>query len=378
MGNQLYCCGEDKKGGYKNPNTKNQNDHSDDDDEKNLHQYKNEGGVGSLTDIINARDPNNQLPDGQFHSRANGAGVLSPMRDSLRHQSASESKQLEESKFNDEQSQSNTIIQIDGQLGQESTMISEYANEDHLSDYEFDGDSDVEIEDLAQYRNDFEKSITFTKRGLVQEIEQLFAFENSDTETKLWDLKLNKDDVKVYLKKGGSKYNADQPYIKTEILFKEHYSIKKIVEVIFGTAHRQKWDKNVLKYELMETAKCKNTALNYQLNKSPLNFSNRDFMDKQIKFSDKDTVYCYYSSLPSDEQQTIKPIPPKVERAQTILGYQKLHRRTEDGKIVYQMIMQCDLKMKITPKLIGMFLPNGLQDWARKCNKYLNDNYDKI
>lgn len=40
--------------------------------------------------------------------------------------------------------------------------------------------------------------------------------------------------------------------------------------------------------------------------------------------------------------------------------------------------MQGDMKMKITPKLLAMFLPTGMQDWARKINKYLNDNYDKI
>lgn len=34
--------------------------------------------------------------------------------------------------------------------------------------------------------------------------------------------------------------------------------------------------------------------------------------------------------------------------------------------------------MNITPKIISMFLPTGMQDWFKKANKYLNDNYDKI
>jgi len=55
-----------------------------------------------------------------------------------------------------------------------------------------------------------------------------------------------------------------------------------------------------------------------------------------------------------------------------------MERRPEDGKILYTMFVQSDLKMKITPKLISMFLPAGLQDWSRKCNKFVNDNYDKI
>ena len=74
----------------------------------------------------------------------------------------------------------------------------------------------------------------------------------------------------------------------------------------------------------------------------------------------------------------MRAIPEKAERATTIFGVQKFERRPEDGKIVYDMLMQYDLKMKITPKLIAMFLPSGLLDWTRRCNKYIYDNYDQI
>lgn len=117
--------------------------------------------------------------------------------------------------------------------------------------------------------------------------------------------------------------------------------------------------------------------LNYQMNKSPLNMANRDFFDKHAKFVTQDgNFYCYYSAIPNSEE--IKPIPAKVERAITFIGVQKMERRAEDNKIVYTMLMQCDLKMKITPQLISMFLPKGLEDWSKKLNKYMMDNYDKI
>lgn len=67
---------------------------------------------------------------------------------------------------------------------------------------------------------------------MIEVIEKTLLFENSDEEANRWDLKLNKDDVKVYLKKSGSKFNSEQPYVKTEILFKSHYSIRKVVEVV--------------------------------------------------------------------------------------------------------------------------------------------------
>jgi hypothetical protein len=50
----------------------------------------------------------------------------------------------------------------------------------------------------------------------------------------------------------------------------------------------------------------------------------------------------------------------------------------KDGKIVLEILMQCDLKMSVTPKLIGMFLPTGMADWKKKCVKYINDNYENL
>ena len=46
-------------------------------------------------------------------------------------------------------------------------------------------------------------------------------------------MKLNKDDIKVYLKKsGGSRFNKEMPYIKTEIIFNAAFSMRKIVRAV--------------------------------------------------------------------------------------------------------------------------------------------------
>lgn len=106
--------------------------------------------------------------------------------------------------------------------------------------------------------------------------------------------------------------------------------------------------------------------------------NHREFIEKQIRFSDENkTIYVMCSSVP-DGGSYEREKSVKTDRGYTIIGVQKMERRAEDGKIVYTMLMQVDLKMNVTPKLIGMFLPNGMQDWTQKCNKYLNDNYDKI
>lgn len=146
-----------------------------------------------------------------------------------------------------------------------------------------------------------------------------------------------------------------------------------IILQIFQTKNRLKWDKNILKQELLGSHN--NFCINYIINKGILNMNNRDFVDKQIKFSENGKFYCYFSNVPNDDE--VIPIPNKHDRAKTILGVQRMERR-EDGKIVYHTFMQGDVKIKVTPKLIAMFLPSGIQDWVKRLNKYLQENYEKI
>lgn len=43
-----------------------------------------------------------------------------------------------------------------------------------------------------------------SKRGVRNMIDEFIAHETNEDNTKLWDLKLDKEDVKVFIKKGGS------------------------------------------------------------------------------------------------------------------------------------------------------------------------------
>ncbi len=93
---------------------------------------------------------------------------------------------------------------------------------------------------------------------------------------------------------------------------------------------------------------------------------NKEFVDKQIRFSEMKTqrYYVFYSAIPDGiepyDNERKELLPPKTERATTLVGVQKMWRRPDDGKIVYQMIMQCDLRVSVSPKIVQMFLPNGM------------------
>ena len=63
-------------------------------------------------------------------------------------------------------------------------------------------------------------------------VDRILEKEQGEEESKKWELKLNKDDVKVYIKKGGSEYSADHPYIRTEVLFNSYYQMNKILNAV--------------------------------------------------------------------------------------------------------------------------------------------------
>ena len=61
---------------------------------------------------------------------------------------------------------------------------------------------------MVQQRNDLESTIKFSKNGIMEYISQQFDFENNEEQSKLWDLKLSKDYVKVFIKREGSKADS--------------------------------------------------------------------------------------------------------------------------------------------------------------------------
>jgi hypothetical protein len=57
--------------------------------------------------------------------------------------------------------------------------------------------------------------------------------EDPEERKRNWDLKLNKEDIKVYIKKaGGSKYNKEHPFVRSEILFKSAFSMRKVIDSV--------------------------------------------------------------------------------------------------------------------------------------------------
>jgi len=117
---------------------------------------------------------------------------------------------------------------------------------DNLSEFEVDGlDSDEEPEELLPLKNEHELNLKFSKNAIVQHINNLIEFEASSEEFVKWENKLNKAELQVAIKKGGTALSEDLPYLKTELYFNEYIEMEKLIRCIYKNDIRMQWDKNL-------------------------------------------------------------------------------------------------------------------------------------
>lgn len=118
-------------------------------------------------------------------------------------------------------------------------------------------------------------------------------------------------------------------------------------------------------------------TLNYQLQKKILPTVNRkDFLEKCIKFADEGRFYVYFTGMDASltklevEQGGLPSLgyrekPADSDRCYTTLGVQRLERRPSDGKIIYTMLLQSDLKIPMgLGFLVKSQLPKSMKDWS--------------
>jgi len=102
-----------------------------------------------------------------------------------------------------------------------------------IEHYSLEIDPDQEIEFLSARRMTHEKDITFSKKGIIDFIETTFAEEIAKiTDGDKWVCKKQEKGCSVYLKKGGSKFDANGSYVFSEIIFNSAYSMEMVVDAL--------------------------------------------------------------------------------------------------------------------------------------------------
>ena len=102
-------------------------------------------------------------------------------------------------------------------------------------------DNDEELAEFIPFKNDYEKQmgIKYSKNGIMKFIEDLVKKENRNNKedvmnARLWEEKLNlkNEGLIMYVKKGGSHLNQDQPFLRTEVAWPAHYKMENLIDIV--------------------------------------------------------------------------------------------------------------------------------------------------
>jgi len=89
----------------------------------------------------------------------------------------------------------------------------------------------------------WDKGVTFSKKGVMKYIDDLFDKENNNpADFKKWKNGKNTPLINIWMKTGGSLHDKKMPYTMIEMTFDPDYTLDQVVKAFFE--HRPTWDKD--------------------------------------------------------------------------------------------------------------------------------------
>jgi len=127
----------------------------------------------------------------------------------------------------------------------------EEKDEDQLKRFETDLEGDELITFMEANKTPFEvdNDFTLTKNGVMKLINEIMDVEESEEEAKNWDVKMNKPEIIVKIKKAGHFFNKDVPYVYTKAKFNSAHVMGHVVQTLHNVPIRRTWDKNLAEIE---------------------------------------------------------------------------------------------------------------------------------
>lgn len=180
----------------------------------------------------------------------------------------------------------------------------------------------------------------------------------------------------MYLKKGGSKFSSNQPYIRTESIFNKKFKFDRLLQAIYEPGHIEKWDDTVGANSVTPVGDRTSTSITfgYTAHKKQFSFQSRDFIDKSFTFFHNGKFYRYTSSLPEDKGKIMKPLPEETTRGFNYFNIGTYERDPADGKIKGKFSGQFDFKAPVPSFMLNTFLPNTTKSWYANITKYYMKN----
>lgn len=91
--------------------------------------------------------------------------------------------------------------------------------------------------------------------------------ENDRKTAALWENHMDETAFKLHLKKGGSQFNKDQPYIRLDSTFNQKFKMDRLIKTIYYPNHQLKWDNLMDRSEFYSLNGCKSVGFTYLRNK---------------------------------------------------------------------------------------------------------------
>lgn len=216
---------------------------------------------------------------------------------------------------------------------------------------------------------DFEKSVTFNKRGLAETFERMWNLEGY---RKIWE----KENLVCEICSEGSPFSKEFGVCKFGI--RHHKSelggngeVPILMQFFYNPNIRTLWDTNIKSLERYE-----GTDSLFVINtwaKPPVFFmSERDAVEKKLIFDYQGASYVFSSSIPDG----VFPENPDVVRIFNYMDYFKL---VDEGDYIgYYSLSQSDFKMFIPQMLANMGLPSATKSWFTILKAFASKaKYDK-
>ena len=252
-----------------------------------------------------------------------------------------------------------------------------------MEQYTWDGpiDSDEEVAEAIPLKNEYEKQlgIKFSKRGLVEFIENFISTEDPATNTD-WEKKTTTPSFTFSMKEGGSQFNKDMPVVRTDQFYNKRFTIDKLITVAYNPKYTLKWDKNLKVLEETPIFEGKKSFIKvYTENKKQFTFAGRDFCEKTFSFYNNGKLYRYSTSIDGTElagpdgEEAVKASPKNVLRCFVIYSCAIIERQP-DEQIKLTHVCQIDWKAKVPAMIMNKVFPTAAKDWHANVIKFYTKN----
>lgn len=176
-----------------------------------------------------------------------------------------------------------------------------------------------------------------------------------------WNKKIDKPDCQIWNRFGHPDYSEKMPVLKCSFYFPGIVDPKVLFDAYMISARRLQWDDGVISSKDIGKPH-KHLQVVHCINKAPLNFKSRDFLDKRIYFKHADAFYIYVSDVPD----TVKGKEKEYERGQTVFSLFEIKYDKERDCVNLWSASSVDVRVSFGLKMLTDLLPGSMEKWGQK------------